>query len=75
MSDTPRRRRVRVGELLLEQKLITEQQLKTALAEQTRSGRKLGRVLIELGIVSEQVFHDTLARHLQIPFEIGRAHV
>jgi MSHA biogenesis protein MshE len=68
MSDAPRRRRVRVGELLLEQKLITEQQLKTALAEQTRSGRKLGRVLVELGMVSEQVFHETLARHLQIPY-------
>jgi MSHA biogenesis protein MshE len=68
MSDAPRRRRVRVGELLLEQKLITDQQLKAALAEQTRSGRKLGRVLVELGMVTEKVFHETLARHLQIPY-------
>jgi MSHA biogenesis protein MshE len=68
VTDAPRRRRVRVGELLLEQKLITEQQLKAALAEQTRSGRKLGRVLVELGMVSEPVFHETLARHLQIPY-------
>jgi MSHA biogenesis protein MshE len=68
MSEIPRRRRVRVGELLLEQKLITDAQLKSALAEQARSGRKLGRVLVELGLVSEQVFHETLARHLQIPY-------
>jgi MSHA biogenesis protein MshE len=68
VSDSPRRRRVRVGELLLEQKLITEQQLKTALAEQARSGRRLGRVLTDLGMVSEQAFHEALAKHLQIPF-------
>ena len=68
MSDSPRRRRVRVGELLLEQKLINEQQLKTALAEQARSGRRLGRVLTDLGMVSEQAFHEALAKHLQIPF-------
>jgi len=63
-----RKRRVRVGELLLEQQLITEEQLKTALGEQKRTGRKLGRVLTDLGYVSEQVVHEVLARHLQIPF-------
>ncbi|MGH8298034.1 MAG: GspE/PulE family protein [Steroidobacteraceae bacterium] len=68
MSDAPRRRRVRVGEVLLEQKLINEQQLKTALAEQARSGRRLGRVLTDLGMVSEQAFHEALAKHLKIPF-------
>ncbi len=68
MSEPPRRKRVRVGELLLEQKLINEQQLKTALAEQNRSGRRLGRVLTDLGMVSEQAFHEALAKHLQIPF-------
>jgi MSHA biogenesis protein MshE len=68
VSDPPRRKRVRVGELLLEQKLINEQQLKTALAEQHRSGRRLGRVLTDLGMVSEQAFHEALAKHLRIPF-------
>jgi MSHA biogenesis protein MshE len=68
VSDSPRRRRVRVGELLLEQKLINEQQLKTALAEQHRTGRRLGRVLTDLGMVSEQAFHEALAKHLQIPY-------
>ena len=66
--NTPRRRRVRVGELLLEHRLITEEQLKNALAEQKRTGRKLGRVLSDLGYISEQAFHEALARHLQIPF-------
>jgi len=67
MNVEARRKHVRVGELLLENKLITDEQLKNALAEQKRSGRKLGRVLTDLGYVSEQAVLEVLARHLQIP--------
>jgi MSHA biogenesis protein MshE len=63
-----RRKKIRLGELLIEQKVITEDQLSKALAEQKRTGRKLGRVLTDLGIVEEQQLNDALARHLQIPF-------
>ena len=62
------RKKVRLGELLLEHKVISEEQLKTALAEQKRSGRKLGRVMTDLGIVREETLHEVLAQHLQIPF-------
>ena len=68
MIETVRRRKVRLGEVLLEQKVITEEQLKTALAEQKRTGRKLGRVLADLGMVREERLHEVLAAHLQIPF-------
>jgi MSHA biogenesis protein MshE len=67
MNVEARRKHVRVGELLLENKLITEDQLKNALAEQKRSGRKLGRVLTDLGYVNEQAVLEVLAKHLQIP--------
>ena len=67
MNVEARRKHVRVGELLLENKLITEDQLKNALAEQKRSGRKLGRVLTDLGYVTEQAVLEVLAKHLQIP--------
>jgi len=67
MNVETRRKHVRVGELLLENKLITEDQLKSALAEQKRSGRRLGRVLTDLGYVSEQAMLEILAKHLQIP--------
>jgi MSHA biogenesis protein MshE len=63
-----RRKKIRLGELLIEQKVISEDQLNKALAEQKRTGRKLGRVLTDLGIVEEQQLNDALARHLQIPF-------
>jgi len=63
-----RRKKIRLGELLIEQKVINEAQLQQALSEQKKTGRKLGRVLTDLGIVQEQQLNDALARHLQIPF-------
>src|SRR5262249_57570907 len=63
-----RRKKVRLGELLVEQKIISDAQLASALAEQKRTGRKLGRVLTDLGIVEESRLHEVLAQHLQIAF-------
>jgi MSHA biogenesis protein MshE len=68
------KKRVRLGELLLEKKLISEQQLKEALAEQRVSGRKLGRVLIDIGAVSETDLNSCLAQYLNIPF-VDLAHM
>jgi MSHA biogenesis protein MshE len=68
VNDQVRRKKVRLGELLLEQKVISQDQLTAALAEQKRSGRKLGRVLTDLGFVREETLHEVLAKHLQIPF-------
>ena len=49
----PRPEKVRLGEILLQQGLLTEQQLKDALDEQKKSGRKLGRVFVDKGFVSD----------------------
>src|SRR5689334_14947142 len=68
MSEPVRRKKVRLGELLVEQKIISDSQLQSALAEQKRTGRKLGRVLTDLGLVEESRLHEVLAQHLQIPF-------
>jgi MSHA biogenesis protein MshE len=62
------RKRIRLGELLVDQKLLTSEQLQSALDEQKRTGRKLGRVLTELNLVREETLHEVLAKHLQIPF-------
>jgi MSHA biogenesis protein MshE len=62
------KRRIRLGEVLVQHKAITEEQLASALVEQRRSGRKLGRVLADLGYMSETSLHDFLANHLQVPF-------
>ena len=62
------KRKIRLGELLVEQGTITAEQLAAALAEQRRSGRKLGRVLGDLGFVSESALHELLAKHMNVPF-------
>jgi MSHA biogenesis protein MshE len=57
-----------LGEILVQQKLLSEEQLGLALAEQKRSGRKLGRVFIENGYVTEEQIAGALARQLNIPY-------
>ena len=71
---TETRKRVRLGDLLLEKKLISEQQLKEALTEQRASGRKLGRVLVDIGAISEADLHTALATALNIPY-VDLAHM
>ena len=47
------KKRIRIGDLLIENKLISEQQLEVALAEQKKTRRKLGKTLVDLGYVEE----------------------
>lgn len=60
--------KIRLGEILVQQGLLTPEQLTHALQEQQRTGRKLGRVFIESGFVTEIQISEALARQLQIPF-------
>ncbi|GAB3451956.1 GspE/PulE family protein [Massilia terrae] len=60
--------KVRLGEILVQQNLLTEEQLTAALADQKRTGRKLGRVFVENGYVTEEQIGSALARQLNIPF-------
>ncbi len=57
----------RLGEILLEKKLISPQALEHALLEQKKRGELLGRTLIRLGYISERQLLEGLADHLQIP--------
>ena len=68
--------KIRLGDLLVQQKLISQEQLGEALEKQRQSGRKLGRVLIEHGFVSEDQISGAIARQLQIPFlDLRQIHV
>ncbi|HEY4080618.1 MAG TPA: GspE/PulE family protein [Burkholderiaceae bacterium] len=60
--------RIRLGDLLVQQALLSAEQLSEALTLQKASGRKLGRVFIDKGWVSEQQIAEALARQLRIPF-------
>ena len=62
------RKKIRLGDLLVENNLISEAQLMEALAAQKKSGHKLGRTLIEQGFVSEDKMLEVLSRQLQLPY-------
>ena len=73
---TVRPKKIRIGDLLIEHKIISQDQLNAALADQKKSGRKLGRTLIENGYLTEDQLLDFLARQLNIPWiELKRYHV
>ena len=60
-------KKIRLGDLLVENKLITEDQLNLALTEQKKLGRKLGGTLIELGMIDEDSLLNLLSNQLNIP--------
>ncbi|HEX4943233.1 MAG TPA: GspE/PulE family protein [Usitatibacteraceae bacterium] len=60
--------KVRLGEVLVEQGLLTKAQLDSALAEQKQSARKLGRIIVERGLVPEEAISRALGKQLGIPF-------
>ncbi len=59
-------RRTRLGRLLIEQGLITQDQLADALVDQSESGEKLGEILVRLGHVEEASIAATMSKQLQI---------
>lgn len=63
-----RPKKMRIGDLLIAHKVISQEQLNTALAEQKKSGRKLGRVLIENGFITEDQLLNFLAQQLKVPY-------
>jgi len=66
MNDNPKR--IRLGDLLVAQQLISQGQLDQALSEQKNTGLKLGRQLIELKFIDENSLLGLLSRQLDIPF-------
>ena len=58
-ADRPRRRQL--GELLVEQGVLTDAQLQLALAEQKASGAPLGEILVRLGLTIGPTIGNALA--------------
>ncbi len=59
--------KIRLGDMLVAQKVITPAQLQAGLEEQKKSGRRLGRVLIELGHADDEKICEAISRQLNIP--------
>ena len=67
-SRVRRNDKARLGEILLLQGLISQEQLQKVLQEQRQTGKKIGQLLIESGILTEETLARGLARQLAIDF-------
>lgn len=59
---------IRLGQVLIEEKLITEEQLEEALSRQKVTKKRLGQVIIDMGFVTERGMLESLAKRLNIPY-------
>jgi hypothetical protein len=57
-----------LGAVLLEEGVLTEDQLMDAIGEQERSGQTLGRTLVDLGLISENQLVRALASQVGLEF-------
>ena len=61
-------KKLRLGDALIQEGLINEEQLQQALALQKKSGKRLGNILVEMHLVTEQDIVQILSKQLKIPF-------
>ncbi len=63
-------RNIRIGDYLVEQKLITHDQLDEVLRKQKESGnnKRFGELVVELGFISEVSLSKALAAKLRVPY-------
>ncbi len=59
--------RKRIGEILIQAGVLDQSGLRSALVEQRRWGGQLGRILIEMKLVSERVLVQALSHQLNFP--------
>jgi type IV pilus assembly protein PilB len=61
---------------LIEDGLVTQEQLLEGLEKKAESGKSLARTLVEMGVVSETKLTEVLAQHLGLEFvDLGTYHV
>src|SRR5947199_7747683 len=58
--------RIRIGDLLVKAGVITELQLKAALAEQQQWGGKLGDILVRMEFLTEEILVRALSKQTGI---------
>ena len=68
--------RKRLGDLLIEEGIVSEEQVQQALNAQHSTGQKLGDALIDLGFISEKQMLEFLSQQLSLPLiDLSRAPV
>lgn len=59
--------KLKIGELLINERLITHEQLEEALTLQKAKKKRLGKVLVELGFVTENQIAQALSHQVNLP--------
>nr|WP_319555289.1 GspE/PulE family protein [uncultured Vibrio sp.] len=68
--------RKRLGDLLVDEAIVSEEQIQQALTAQRSTGQKLGDALIDLGFITEKQMLNFLSQQLGLPLiDLGRAPV
>ncbi len=62
------KQKIRIGDLLVQNGVVSDTQLRQALDKQKSTGLRLGRTLINLGFIEEDKFLEFLSEQLNIPF-------
>lgn len=62
------RQKKRIGDMLLEAGIITQEQLEDALEKNKTAHKKIGEMLVDLGYATEEAIGEGLATQLNIPF-------
>ncbi len=60
--------KLRLGDVLVAQRVISQEQLRIGLEQQKRSGRRLGRVLVDNGFTTDEKIAEALAHQLSVPY-------
>ncbi|MCR5148794.1 MAG: Flp pilus assembly complex ATPase component TadA [Eubacterium sp.] len=62
------RKKIRVGDLLVEAGAITEEQLQEALAKQKESGGRIGNIIMQMGFISKELLITVLTAQTNIDY-------
>lgn len=60
--------KARLGEILVSERVVTQEQLEKALDKQGPKKRRLGKVLIDMGLTTEEAIAGAISRQLDIPY-------
>jgi type IV pilus assembly protein PilB len=68
MTTTQKIAKMKLGEALIANGFINQEQLKEAIARQKQTGKRLGQILIEMRVVTERDITEVLSKQLNVPF-------
>jgi type IV pilus assembly protein PilB len=57
-----------LGQMLVERRAVTADQLAHAVGKQRTSGRRVGETLVEMGVLSRGTLAEALAAHFELPY-------